>query len=52
MTSREADPAPPKATRFAFDAVFDPASTQEQVFEEAAPVVGSVLDGYSACIFA
>jgi len=52
MTSRSVDPAPPKATQFSFDAVFGPDSTQEQVFEEAAPVLGSVLDGYSACIFA
>ena len=37
---------------FSFDHVFGPASTQEDVFEELAMFVQSVLDGYSCCIFA
>ena len=41
-----------KAYHFSFDAVFGPGATQEEVFADAAPVVASVLDGYSVCIFA
>ena len=41
-----------KAYHFSFDAVFGPAASQEEVFVDAAPVVASVLDGYSVCIFA
>ena len=38
--------------RFEFDAVFNPMSTQDDVYAEAAPVVTSVLDGYHVCMFA
>lgn len=41
-----------KMAAFQFDRVFDPSSTQEQVFEETQPLVVSVLDGYNVCIFA
>mmetsp|Transcript_16315 Transcript_16315/g.31655 ORF Transcript_16315/g.31655 Transcript_16315/m.31655 type:complete len:1254 (-) Transcript_16315:604-4365(-) len=38
--------------RFEFDAVFQPVSTQEEVFEDISPLVTSTLDGYDVCIFA
>ena len=38
--------------RFEFDRVFGPLSTQDGVFEEIRPLVTSVLDGYSVCVFA
>ena len=41
-----------KTASFQYDKVFDPSSTQEEVFEEAQPLVVSVLDGYNVCIFA
>ncbi|XP_062591906.1 carboxy-terminal kinesin 2-like [Saccostrea cucullata] len=37
---------------FAFDRVFNPDSTQAQVFEEVRHTVQSALDGYNVCIFA
>ena len=37
---------------FHFDGVFDPASTQEKVFEEVKPFVQSAIDGENVCIFA
>ncbi len=40
------------AKTFTFDSVFDPASTQEQVFEESKRLVQSAIDGYNVCIFA
>lgn len=35
-----------------FDAVFNPKSTQTEVFAEVEPLVYSVVDGYNACVFA
>ena len=41
-----------KTAVFQYDKVFDPSSTQAEVFEETQPLVVSVLDGYNVCIFA
>jgi hypothetical protein len=38
--------------RFEFDTVFQPTSTQEEVFAEVQPLVISAMDGYNVCIFA
>ncbi|KAK3239345.1 hypothetical protein CYMTET_50726 [Cymbomonas tetramitiformis] len=38
--------------RFHFDRIYPPESTQAEVFQDAAPVVTSVLDGYNTCILA
>lgn len=52
MTGLAADMPTRKSHAFTFDAVFSPESSQEDVFTDAGPVVSSVLDGYSVCIFA
>ncbi|CAH9084802.1 unnamed protein product [Cuscuta epithymum] len=37
---------------FKFNKVYAPAATQAQVFSDIQPLIRSVLDGYSVCIFA
>eukprot|EP01029_Cantina_marsupialis_P026866 TRINITY_DN73399_c0_g2_i1.p1 TRINITY_DN73399_c0_g2~~TRINITY_DN73399_c0_g2_i1.p1 ORF type:complete len:1024 (-),score=349.87 TRINITY_DN73399_c0_g2_i1:25-3096(-) len=37
---------------FTFDQVFDPKSSQQDVFKEVSPLVTSALDGFHVCIFA
>ncbi|XP_060169099.1 kinesin-like protein KIN-14C [Lycium barbarum] len=37
---------------FKFNTVYNPASTQAQVYSDIQPLVQSVLDGYNVCIFA
>ena len=38
--------------RFEFDRLFEPEHGQDDVFEDIAPLLGSVVDGYDLCIFA
>eukprot|EP01086_Lenisia_limosa_P017936 TRINITY_DN9444_c0_g1_i1.p1 TRINITY_DN9444_c0_g1~~TRINITY_DN9444_c0_g1_i1.p1 ORF type:complete len:786 (-),score=211.99 TRINITY_DN9444_c0_g1_i1:65-2230(-) len=37
---------------FEFDKVYDPTTTQSDVFNDTLPLVQSVIDGYNVCIFA
>ncbi|CAH8306220.1 unnamed protein product [Eruca vesicaria subsp. sativa] len=41
-----------KRKTYNFDRVFQPDSSQDDVFLEIEPVIKSVIDGYNACIFA
>lgn len=41
-----------KRTEFSFDHVFHSRTTQEDIFENVAPLIQSALDGYNVCIFA
>ncbi|GLE00981.1 hypothetical protein PINS_up009778 [Pythium insidiosum] len=41
-----------KVKTWEFDRVFDMGSSQEELFAEVKPLVTSILDGYSVCIFA
>ncbi|KAF1315762.1 Kinesin-like protein, partial [Globisporangium splendens] len=41
-----------KLKTWEFDRVFDMNSTQDQLFSEVRPLVTSILDGHSVCIFA
>lgn len=41
-----------KSKKYEFDQVFDPFTTQEQVFKETRPIVMSCVDGYNVCIVA
>ncbi|VAH59894.1 unnamed protein product [Triticum turgidum subsp. durum] len=41
-----------KTKQYKFDKVFDPCSTQGDVFSEVEPVIKSAIDGYNVCIFA
>ncbi|XP_051148682.1 kinesin-like protein KIN-14L isoform X2 [Andrographis paniculata] len=48
------DPKHPRDRKqmFQFNHVFGPAATQDNVFRDIQPLVRSVMDGYSVCIFA
>jgi hypothetical protein len=41
-----------KKTKYEYDRVFPPHSSQLEVFEAVQPLCVSVLDGYNVCIFA
>jgi kinesin family protein C2/C3 len=40
------------STSFAFEKAFDQSSTQADVYDEVAPFIRPVLDGYNVCLFA
>jgi kinesin family protein C2/C3 len=42
----------PKRSPFEFDKVYRPESSQEQIYEDAWPLIASLLDGYNVCIMA
>jgi hypothetical protein len=39
-------------SKFEFDRVFPPGSSQDEVFEQIRPILTSFVDGYNVCIFA
>ncbi|KIY02206.1 uncharacterized protein Z520_02344 [Fonsecaea multimorphosa CBS 102226] len=41
-----------KTHQFTFDRVFDPCSSNADIFEEISQLIQSALDGYNVCIFA
>ncbi|XP_077241196.1 P-loop containing nucleoside triphosphate hydrolases superfamily protein isoform X2 [Tasmannia lanceolata] len=41
-----------KKKSYSFDKVFNPGSSQDEVFSEVEPVIKSAMDGYNICIFA
>ncbi|KIY97076.1 Kinesin-4 [Monoraphidium neglectum] len=46
------NPAKDERKEFRVNRVFDPAASQDAVYEDTQPLVRSVLDGYNVCIFA
>ena len=46
------DPTSGRLKVMEFDQVYSPATSQEQVFSDTAPLIDSVVDGYNVCIFA
>jgi kinesin family protein C1 len=52
MTGRQGRQDDKKKHAFEFDHVFQPAATQDDVFEEVSHLVQSAVDGYKVCIFA
>ena len=42
----------PESHQFAFDRVFGPSSTQEDIFADVADLTQSAIDGFNVCVFA
>eukprot|EP00736_Rhodelphis_marinus_P006089 Rmarinus@m.13914 len=51
-TVQIADPKRQGKRQYEFDRVYAPSTTQEEIFEDAKPLITSVLDGYNICLFA
>ena len=43
---------PGKLKKYSFDAIFGPAASQEEVFEDTRRLIQSAVDGFNVCIFA